>query len=85
MNVGLCDGTPIARKALADYCWPVLLTTKQGGDSLTVCPSFGTDGHTSLKSTCHCKPKGWKAATIEKKFSVKAAPVAGDKRKKAGK
>jgi hypothetical protein len=77
------DCGAIAKSYSLDFdamCWPVLLSVKPGDAALTLCPCFGTDGHTSIKSAAHVRPKKWNLNTIEKSFAKKTA-AAGDKRK----
>jgi len=78
----------------AATCWPVLLSSKKGGEALCLCANWGEDGHTSLTSAAHQRPKAFNVVYIEKTFTTKStgpAPTgtrektAGDKRKGGGK
>ena len=53
-------------------CYPVLLTIKQGGESLCLCPQWQEEGHTSLSSAKHKHPKTWNANYITQHFATPA-------------
>ena len=48
-------------------CWPVLLSTKKGGDALELCPNHASHGGMGTKY--HTAPKGFDRGAIVKEFS----------------
>jgi hypothetical protein len=75
-----------AHYALDDgMCYPVLLTIKPGNDALCLCAEWQENGHTTLTSTKHKKPKEWNLNYINKHFAEQAGGRSKKKRKLDGK
>ena len=65
--------------ALADKCWPVLLSSKQGDLRMTLCPDSSNHGGINAKK--HKAPTKFDRAHIEKTYSQLASIT---QREKAG-
>ena len=64
-----------------NHCYPVLLSTKKGGQALALCQHWGDPGHTSLTSAAHVIPKQFDYSHVCNHFATKA-PGAGEVSKK---